>query len=271
MLNLSQTSPKYPQGFTIIEVMVVLAISAALGIIGLLVVSGTVNNISLKFATNDFVLDTRQSITDNLGSYLNGYDTFTCTSAGNMTPVTFSSGPGPGGASNPGCIFLGTVVQFSPDGQPGQFIDYPIAGNQTFESREVETLAEAVPVPIVGSVDLSRTNTIGYGVTIAWVKADSHRVGALGFMLGDLFGNLSSYSGGNLNSDGLVQNLFYISGSTLDQTQSDLISLINASNFQPASTGEICLNEDNGKSVLITIDGLTNLNVTSTDIDGSSC
>jgi type II secretory pathway pseudopilin PulG len=264
---------KPAQGFTIIEVLIVLAVTALLGITALLALSGRIDSTNLEIASNNFALAMKQSITDSLSSYLSDYSSLYCTSTGDETPVKFSTTQPPAGQPNLGCIFLGSVVQFAPMNQPSEFINYPIAGNQTYYSQEVENLTEAVPEPIVGAVNLSQVQTIGDGITVSSLKADGNSTGAIAFMLGDLSRNLATYdsSTNNLNPGDLAENLYYVKGTLLGQTSSAVTSNITASNFISASNVQICLYEGSQKSVEVTISGSDNLNVTSTNFASSTC
>lgn len=261
------------QGFTIIEIMIVLAASSLIGMIGLIALSGRLDSTNLQITSNNFTIAMNQTITDNLSSFLNGYNQFYCMGTNNGSPATLSSVPFPDLEANPGCIFLGTVVQFDPNNLPGEFIKYPVVGNQVFGSEPVQSLLEASPEPVVtDTVDLSQTLNIGDNIKISSLKVDGNNVGAIAFILSNLSHSLSSYdSNGNLSSGNAVENLYYVNNTSLGDSKATDLAAVNASNLMPASNALICLDEGGQKSVLVSISGSQNLNVTTTNKSGDAC
>ena len=104
------SSKKVAGGFTIVEVMVVLAVSGAMLFTAAALIDG--RQAKTEFTTG--IDDEQQQLQEIIGEaasgyYPNGHD-FKCTSPGNQ-PVSFLSGSQQQG-TNAGCIFLGKLVQF---------------------------------------------------------------------------------------------------------------------------------------------------------------
>jgi hypothetical protein len=254
--------------------MIVLAASSLIGMIGLIALSGRLDSTNLQITSNNFTIIMNQTITDNLSSFLNGYSKLYCMGSNSGQPATLSSTPFSDLIANPGCIFLGTVVQFDPNSKPGEYVKYPVVGNQVFTQvsgpEPVQSLLEAYPEPVDNSatVDLSQTLNIGDNITVSSLKANGNNVGAIAFILSNLSHSLSSYDiNNNLSSGNAVENLYYVDNISLgDPVATDLQGHLMA-----ASSAQICLDEGGQKSVLVTISGSQNLNVTTTNKAGDTC
>jgi prepilin-type N-terminal cleavage/methylation domain-containing protein len=258
------------QGFTVIEVLIVLAVTSLLFVLSLIWIPQLLNNTNSKIASNDFALAIQKSINDSLSSYLSVYSSLSCLGHGTETPVVFNSGS-PGSSS--GCIFLGSVLQLSPQGNPNGFIDYPIAGNQNFGATAAQNLAEAYPTAIsVGGVIQTLDNYTNNNIGIKDVTADGNPTWAIGFVIGNLYDNLGAFDdSGNSTSSALDLNIYYVSGSSASESAAALTGSI-PTNLVPASSVVICLDLYNGYYDAINISGSGNLIVSSTiESGGSSC
>ncbi len=178
-----------PQGFTIIEVMIFLAVSGLIFVSALTLMSGKQNR--TEFSTGiDQLTSKLQSILGNVanGYYATGMQNFSCTAnPSSNTKPTLSQAVVNDRGTNKGCIFLGEVLQFdpqinNPDGQ--YYISYPVVGNEfvvgaTSPPPDVTTLAEAQPLAVApaatgGSLDTYDSNVdesqkflLPYGLTIS--------------------------------------------------------------------------------------------------------
>ncbi len=120
-MRIKQISSK--KGFTIIEVMIVLAVTMVLFFMATQFISGKEQYNTFKISINNLQSEFKQ-ILDNVA---NGYyppQNFSCT-PGNNTPPTIISSSNSSQGSNWGCIFLGDAVQV----QPSRLVKYPIIGN----------------------------------------------------------------------------------------------------------------------------------------------
>jgi len=119
--------------FTIVEVMIVLAVSGLILLSAISLVSGRQNRTEFATGINDLQQQIQQVINEtSSGYYPNGED-FTCSAtSGTPTPVTLADGTGAQG-TNAGCIFLGKVIQFGLGNTnlgPSQLGVIPLVGNQ---------------------------------------------------------------------------------------------------------------------------------------------
>jgi len=142
-------------GFTIVEVMIVIAVTGVMLISAVLLVNGKQARTEFRTGINDELQSLQQIVNETAsGFYPNTHD-FTC--QGNAAgPVLFSlSAPGAGGqGNNVGCVFLGKSVQFglgSIDPKNSMLGVFPVAGNQYQNSGgnqvAVLTIGNAVPRP----------------------------------------------------------------------------------------------------------------------------
>ena len=149
-------------GFTIIEVMIVLAISAVMLVSASAVFSGRRESTDFSQAMYDLQSQI-QSIANSVSSQaVSGLQQYTCAPAlinGIMRPVLT-----PGSATGQDCIFLGQALQVTP-GNP-TVSAYPIFGLRTVYSGNTDTgiapsvLSDAHPEPAVSSTDPTDPNNL---------------------------------------------------------------------------------------------------------------
>ncbi len=132
-------------GFTIIEVLIVLAVTSAILISALSLISGSQNKTQFNQAIND-INQQIGSIANNVanGYYSNTIENKTCTAsaAGDEVPK-FTTGAAALGA-NAGCIYLGRVIQFT---KGEEFYFHNVVGRQRSGAPAVEvtTMDDANP------------------------------------------------------------------------------------------------------------------------------
>ncbi|HSW80483.1 MAG TPA: type II secretion system protein, partial [Candidatus Saccharimonadales bacterium] len=117
-------------GFTIVETMIVLAVTAALFLLAVISVSGRQNETEFQQAIND-VGSTFQQIINQVdsGNYQEAQKV-NCTNVGNKPNVTDASASTTDTeGTSTDCMFVGKIVQFAThNADPQQFIIYPVAG-----------------------------------------------------------------------------------------------------------------------------------------------
>jgi type II secretory pathway pseudopilin PulG len=135
-------------GFTIVETMIVLAVTGLLFLIAVDAIDGKQNEAEFQQAINDAQSQLQLAITQiQSGNYQND-DNFTCTPLGSPPGATLDITPGASGqGTNTGCLFLGKVLQFGISSNPQEFIAYPIAGLQV-PNDTTGSLASEAPVAI---------------------------------------------------------------------------------------------------------------------------
>ncbi|MGI9028058.1 MAG: type II secretion system protein [Candidatus Saccharimonadales bacterium] len=126
---------RWQPGFTIIEVMIYLAISTLL----LVSVSTLISGQQQKTEFNKSVKDVETAIQDVINDVDAGYFP---ESTDSVAGCTGSGGQGTRAA----CVFAGKVIQFGADGDKNKYNIYTIVGNRvTGSGKEVKNIAEATP------------------------------------------------------------------------------------------------------------------------------
>lgn len=153
-------------GYTIVEVLIFLAVSALLFGSTMTLLSGRQQRVQFTNAVRDF----ETKVTDVANDVSNGY----YQSAGDVKCETASltlSNSGTQG-SNKDCIILGRVIKLGFDGNTQQYGIYSIIGKRlNAAGNDVSTLAEATPKLLwTGSDSLREKNNLTYGATIECVK-----------------------------------------------------------------------------------------------------
>lgn len=207
-------------GFTIVETLLVLAISSAifLAIIGTM--SGRQGKAQFSQATKNIQADVQQTINEvGAGFYPSG-NNFKCNGASGK-PVFSASVSNQG--TNQDCVFLGKVIQFKVQGtDPEQYNIFSIAGLRACGGKTTcTTLAGAKPQVINGGgFDVTETKTLSYGLSVKSATA-----GAVGFI--SELGSLDD--GGNYNSGTQPVDLMPVQGTTIGTSKSSMINAVNSS------------------------------------------
>jgi len=137
-------------GYTLIEVMIFLAVSGVMFIIAASFINGKQAQVQFRNSVLLLQSNVRTAINDvENGTYIS-LNNFNCTSGAlSGNPPTISMGSN-GQGSNSGCIFLGKTLNF--DAINGNYTAIGIAGNQTDSSgNTVTTVANARPAQIGNS------------------------------------------------------------------------------------------------------------------------
>lgn len=153
---------RQPLGYTIVEVMIFLAVSGALLAGALALVSGQRQRTEFSSAVRELDSQIRDVMNDVSTGYYSRTANFSC-SAGAGGPVISVPPSGDNSqGSNEGCIFLGRGLQFT---EGDDYITHTIVGLRQAGSpkRDVANLDEAKPVSIVpsaGNTEPDGTQTV---------------------------------------------------------------------------------------------------------------
>jgi len=251
-------------GFTIVEVMIVLAVTGALFISAAVAISGRTNRTQFQQSINQITDVIRQNINDVSVGYYPNSGNIRCTSDGNTMSIT--SGAVEQG-TNSGCVILGRAMQFSPSPvtDPEQYVMYPIAGMQRDnDGDEITTLAGAKPAVIFPSSaqsaapDGSDKSKLQYGLTVSKMYYGGNEANAIGAFA--LVSSLGSYNGAQLQSGSQQISLVPVVGSSRNSTQTAAANAINSNlaTSPVAPTGGVSICFDSGttnQSGLVTIGG----------------
>lgn len=261
---------KRTAGFTIVETMIVMAVTGALFVAIAVTMSGRQNSAEFTHAIQDIQAKIQQTI-DQVGQGFYSNEGFSCTASGGS--VTFSAVP-PGTdtqGTNSGCVFLGKVIQFHLSGtDPEQYQIYTIAGLRCTDAMAAcqspagSPFQNVAPTVVgVGGIysKYSTINALEYGLTTVWMKNNTSPVsdvGSVGFLIEP---GVAENGSGNGYSNGIQQiDLVPIPGTKINTTGQ--IPIINSELKDPALTVnppggvQICFaSGGTNQSGLITIGG----------------
>lgn len=262
------TGGKKPQlGFTIVETLIFLAVSAVIFLSAVILIAGKTNQTEFTQATQDVQSQVQGIINNIANGYYPNENNFNCIATGSPQHLQISTLTANGQGTNAGCLFVGKVVQFGVHGSdPEQYVAYTIAGLQTDSTtgNNVQSYAGAVPLAIAQGNNLpgsgvpaaltGAVSTLQYGLTATnmWYcatntviaagtqcgAAQQTAIGAVGFL-----SSLAAYDSSNsLVSGSQHVNLIPIGGtgvvsenSTLGESQPDMADTIN--NYLENATG----------------------------------
>ena len=223
-------------GFTIIEVMIVLGVSAALFVATSLVIAGRQNQTAFDQAIRQIQSQIQQTLNEVSVGYFPQETAFQCT-AGGAVPA-LSGGSNTQG-TNSGCVFLGKALQFKIAGtaNPEQFVAYVIAGLKQGGAggAESSSLAEAKPVIVApgithssgGYPDLSVYDKLQNGLTTSrmWYNngGSDVEIGAVAFIT-----SLAQYSSGNIVSGAGQVNIVPVDGTSLSAASTTVVEAMNS-------------------------------------------
>jgi type II secretory pathway pseudopilin PulG len=210
------------QGYTIVEVMVFLAISGFMFIIAAGFVSGRQSTAEFKQGMNSINDQVRQVINDVGNGFYPSNGNFPCNGA-SPGPPQFT-GPIVEQGANQGCVFLGKVIQFSMDSDPSSYGVYSIAGRQTVNGMKdvsPSSFVQAQPRPVTAPTSLTENKTIEWSlrVTSMYNGTPANQIGAVGF-----FGSFNQSTRGSSQTVAAVA----IPGSALNRSGSQMVTLLNA-------------------------------------------
>ena len=242
-------------GFTIVETLIVIAVTSFLLSSAILLVAGQQRKVEFTQSAQEIRSAIEQVITETGAGFYPNSGNVRCTVSGTTLSITNTAGTAQG--SNTGCIFLGKVMQFGVAGtDPQQYITHIVAGLQD----NTGTLASAKPM----TVDINGTRATGslrgglQAVSMKYViGATKTDIGAVAFLNG-----LGSYSGGQLVSGSQQMALVPVtaSGTVPNTNQATVVGAIDSqlrnadSLINPSGGVEICFKSGGTKqSALVTI------------------
>lgn len=257
------------RGFTIVETMIVLAITGALFVMIAATMSGRQNTAEFNQAIQDIRTQIQQ-IVDQVGQGFYPNFGFTCTAVGNNLNFALAGG-GAQGVNN-GCTFLGKVIQF----QDSQFIVYTVVGLQcTATSPSCAGPATApfqnvnptiVNVPGHQYTEFATTQAFEFGLTTVQPKTQFNGtlIGAAGFLMepGTLAGNTNGFASGAQQVDlvavGPAVNLSTSPNAAVPRIESALQNpkTANGDGVNPSAPVQVCFaSGGTNQSGLISIGG----------------
>lgn len=248
-------------GFTLIEVLIVLAVTGGLFISAVVMISGRTNKTQFEQSINQVTAQLRQNINEVSSGYYPNTG-FRCTPNGGT--VTLSAGTTAQG-TNSGCILLGRVLQFGiQNTDPEQIVSFPIAGRQFNNAGDqVQSLNEAGPKAVSPSTTNPNTpnsttrQPLQYGLKVSkmYYNSEANKIGAVGFI-----STLAQYEGTKIVSGSQRLSMIPVIGTDLNRSQASVAEAINtnlvSSPVSPANGVYICFDSGTtNQSGLVQIGG----------------
>ena len=251
---------KGARGFTIVEVMIVLAVSGGLFVAAAILISGKQNQAAFNQAIQQIQSQIQQVTGDVANGFFPSNANFQC-SANAGGPVVLTSGGANAQGSNAGCVFAGKVLQFKVHGtDPELYNIFTLAGAQKDASgKEATTLAASVPkvvAPFIGAPagypDITLSTVLQNGLTVAntttpvggmWYNngAGDVPIGAVAFVP-----SFANYTGGTLDSTSQQVSVVAIPGTATNTDAKTAATAINASLSAPLPPLAGVVNPSNG-------------------------
>jgi len=204
-----------PLGYTIIEVMIVLAVSGLMFVIAANFISGKQQKTAFTQGTNEFAAQIQtvvSQVTD--GQYTD--IPFTCTSDGSNLTIDNAVVK----SANPDCVFMGKFIHFNEGGDVSKYEVFSLAG-----ARTADEYKDALITPII-----SNGADPDFDLTTHQIVPQSLEVRKISVTVGTVTHN-------DVHGIGFVQGL----GSTDDNgyvTGSQTISMVYAPNLTTGDANE---------------------------------
>ncbi|HJP95755.1 MAG TPA: type II secretion system protein [Candidatus Saccharimonadales bacterium] len=251
-------------GFTIVEVLIVLAVTGILFVSAATLISGRTNKTQFQQAINDATAQIRQTLNEVSTGYYANLGNFKCQNISNT--LTITSGSATQG-SNSGCVFLGKVMQFGvKNTDPQQYNTFAVAGlQQDSTGNEITTYTDAKPAVIYPSTaqpnspNSSITGKWQYGLKVSkmyYNGNEANSVGAVAFL-----STLGAYSGTDLQSGAQKITVVPITNTALNDTIANEANVINSNLVSSSAISltngvQICFDSGTtNQSGLVTIAG----------------
>lgn len=140
------------RGFTIVETLIVLAVTGALFISAATLISGRQNRTQFTTAINNLQQQLQQVINEATSGYYPNNSAFNCTRQV-LTGPSITAAASNNQGSHGDCLFLGKVLYFGNIPDKTQYAVYSVAGNRLNSTgAPAKTLAEAKPVMLAPGV-----------------------------------------------------------------------------------------------------------------------
>lgn len=274
-------------GYTVLEVMIVLAVSGTLMVSALALISGQRQKTEFQQALKDVEGQINDVINDVSTGYYSNTGNFTCVKdVGSGRPRLQSSASDTQGSNND-CIFIGRVMQFAENGSSGEKYNiFNVVGlRQALNGGTLtnsQTIAQTVPTAMAPGTSGVTSNypsstenkRLQYGLSLRSIRVGAQSYGAVGF-----FGSLVpiNSTGGNLLSGAQTVQLIPIPNTALDATAPATVDRINALdtaslNVNPTSGVVLCFQSGGTNQYgLITIGSNARRLSTTTSIQSGVC
>ena len=256
--NLTIPQASKAKGFTIVETMIVLAVTGILFVSAVTIVSGRQGKTQFQQGINAVKTEIEQTVSDVQTGYYPNAQNFSCSLGAGGALVITSTTPATSTeqGANKDCVFLGKVIQFKVQNEDNYAI-YPIAGVRTATSLSTSRAKS------VGQS--TEKKLLQFGLTPKWVRpASGADVGALGFIT--VFG----VTNGEVKGSQSIQ-LVPVPSSNLNQTVSAGQAAIDAglASATPVNGARVCY--ESGTTSQYGIISISGSGAVSLDIGNGNC
>jgi type II secretory pathway pseudopilin PulG len=261
---------RQPLGYTILEVMIFLAISGIMFLMAAAFVQGKQAKSEFRQGINALNTNIRDVINDVDNGFDPSLSNFNCTAGGSGAVVFGASSRGQG--ENLGCTFIGKVVQFNVHGTNNTGINvFSIAGRQYKTTQDEGTtpssFSEVFPKVIYDSgsgVDQTKSNTLEWGIRVTRLLSNGAEVSGVGF-----FNSFGNYDVTNTLTSGSQSVLAMPIAGAGDMTKANMISLLNTGGINDSAVTSnpnitACIEGGDNQFATLTIGGINGQRLTTT-------
>lgn len=194
-------STRKQRGYTILEMMIVLAISAAMFVTAVIALGGRQQEVQFSQAVRDFESRLQDNINDVSSGFFNNEGNVNCSVANVVSPTSepsVSSGASDGQGTSDDCVFIGKVLHFYPEDPDTSddvrtdastiFVYNVVGRRENSGNLSVSSLDQALPTAIGPSSLVDPLNEeitilrLDWGLRVTNIQAsDGVEYGALGF------------------------------------------------------------------------------------------
>jgi prepilin-type N-terminal cleavage/methylation domain-containing protein len=214
-----------PRGFTIVETLIVLAVTGMLFAAAVILISGRQNKTEFSTGSRQLQSSFQRVIDDIANGYYPSNGSLKCQNNAGLPDFKTASVP------TSDCMFLGKAIQFKVHNtDPEAFNIYSVIGVRLNSSNEsVTTIQEAKP-KVIDTTGLFETETLPYGMTTGWVKSDDDSlIGAVGFL--SSIGYIDS--SGNAQGPSQQVDVYPILGTHLNDDPTTAVGIIDNNQVAP--------------------------------------
>ena len=262
------------QGFTIVETLIVLAVTSTLFLAAALLVNGKQSKTNFQVGIRTIQQRFQQIINETVSGYYPDNGNFSCRALGGP-PLSIGSASPSGQGTNQDCIFVGKTLVVG----GVSYSVYPLAGRRDINGHDVQTPKEAYITAIAKSTANPSAPTvpsieIPNGFTYAKGRAANSAVWTTGPFATAFISSLGNFLNNGTDTSG-SQQMNVATYSAWDPSKSDAdninIEATKPSPYPLATSGvQYCFNSGTtNQSVIVAIS--SGLNVTTSIKNGANC
>ena len=263
-------------GFTIIETLIVLAISGSMLVAVVAMISGQQGKTQFQQSINQV----SQQIQQIIGDVSNGYypvSNITCSASGSSVSIIPSNGSSSLG-TNSDCVLVGKVIQFyqTQASVPQQFTVYSMVGSRTGNGAYPIALAPGANTYTNVPPGNTTVTSLANGLSLAYTTyTDSNGVTQTNTVAFGILTSPVSGSGATDTSGAQQINIYAVQGTSASADTNSNVDVIDKqpTNFVQITSYSVCLTSGTtNQSGLITIGGGSRkVSVVLTIKDGKRC